>query len=121
MHELPVTEEILRVALEHAAKAGACRILAIHLTIGQLNTFVDESIQFYWDFIAASTAAEGARLEFQRVPATFSCGDCGSALPTGERFDRCPGCNSRNVELRSGTEFYVQAIEIDTGVCEATT
>ena len=47
MHELPVTESILEIALRHAQEAGARRITDLYLIIGQLSTIVDDSIQFY--------------------------------------------------------------------------
>ena len=62
MHELAVTEEILRVALEHAERAQATRITDIHLVIGTLSTVVDDSVQFYFDFLSPETIAAGAKL-----------------------------------------------------------
>ena len=47
MHELPVTESILEIALRHAQKADATRITDLHLVIGQLATLVDDSIFGY--------------------------------------------------------------------------
>ena len=47
MHELPVTEQIVEIVLDHARKAKAGRVLKINLVIGELSGFVGESIQFY--------------------------------------------------------------------------
>lgn len=47
MHELPFVQNLLRIALEHAEKAGAKRILALRLVIGQMSTIVDDAVQFY--------------------------------------------------------------------------
>ena len=52
MHELPVTESVLEIALRHAKGAGAERITNIYLVIGQLSSIVDDSIQFYWDIVS---------------------------------------------------------------------
>jgi hypothetical protein len=57
MHELPVTESILDIAVKHARQANAQRIADIYLVIGQLSSIVDDSIQFYWDIIAKDTLA----------------------------------------------------------------
>ena len=46
MHELAVTQSILEIALRHAERASARRILSINLVIGELTGFVDDSIQF---------------------------------------------------------------------------
>ena len=67
MHELSVTESLLKIALEHAANANAKRITDLHIVIGELASMVDDSIQFYWDIIAKDTIAEKAKLHFHRV------------------------------------------------------
>ena len=50
MHELPVTEGILAVALDAASRHHASRITTIDLVIGELGSIVDDSIQFYYGF-----------------------------------------------------------------------
>jgi hydrogenase nickel incorporation protein HypA/HybF len=73
MHELSVTENILEIALRHAAEAQANRITNLYLVIGQLSSIVDDSIQFYWDIITRGTPAEGAQLHFERIQTRLSC------------------------------------------------
>ncbi|MFN2270088.1 MAG: hydrogenase maturation nickel metallochaperone HypA, partial [Anaerolineae bacterium] len=51
MHELSITESILKIALRHAEQAGAKRITRLNLVIGELSGVVGESVQFYWDMI----------------------------------------------------------------------
>jgi hydrogenase nickel incorporation protein HypA/HybF len=63
MHELMVTESILEIALRHAGQAGAVRVTDLFLVVGDLSSIVDDSVQFYWDFVSEGTAAEGAPYE----------------------------------------------------------
>ncbi|HAX69543.1 MAG TPA: hydrogenase maturation nickel metallochaperone HypA, partial [Anaerolineae bacterium] len=48
MHELPVTQSLLKIALDHAEKANAKQITALNIVMGELSSMVDDSIQFYW-------------------------------------------------------------------------
>ena len=57
MHELSVTEALLEIALRHAQAAQARQITGLHVVIGQLSSVIDDSVQFYWDFVSAGTLA----------------------------------------------------------------
>jgi hydrogenase nickel incorporation protein HypA/HybF len=113
MHELPVTESILDIAVKHARQANAQRIADIYLVIGQLSTIVDDSIQFYWDIIAKDTLAEGACLHFRRIPAELACRDCGTRFSLNGEDYFCPNCHGVQVKIVSGEEFYLEAIDVE--------
>jgi hydrogenase nickel incorporation protein HypA/HybF len=114
MHELSVTQSILDIALRHAERAGAQRILAINLVIGELTGFVDDSIQFYFDFLSKDTLAQGARLNFERVRARVRCLACGAEyVPPGTRLWACPKCEALGSEVIAGREFSVASIEVE--------
>lgn len=112
MHELPVTQSILEIALKHAKKAEATRITDLYIIMGELSKLVDESIQFYWEIIAKETIAEGARLHFRIVPAEFQCMACFYKYkPDGEEFS-CPKCGAVGVKIIAGEEFSLEAIDV---------
>lgn len=112
MHELSITENLLDLALKHARDAGANRITDLHLVIGQLSSFVDDSIQFYWDTISQGTIAEGACLHFRRVRAECLCHSCGQRAELTPDFT-CPYCGSPALQVLTGDEFYLESIEVD--------
>ena len=113
MHELTVTQDILRIALEHAERADARRITDIHLVIGGLSSIVDDSIQFYFDFLSPDTLAEGAKLHFLRVPARLRCRECGHEFePQGMDWS-CPQCQSLGGEVMAGKEFFLDSLEVE--------
>jgi hydrogenase nickel incorporation protein HypA/HybF len=114
MHELPVTEGILSVALEAAQQNGARRIMAIDLVIGELAGIVDDSVQFYFDILSKDTIAEGAILRFRREPAVAACGDCGHQFPVEAPLTAiCPVCGGIRLHVSGGREFFVESIEVE--------
>jgi hydrogenase nickel incorporation protein HypA/HybF len=113
MHELAITEEILRITVEHAERAHAHRVTDINITIGDLSSVVDDSVQFYFDFSSPGTIAEGAKLHFRRVPARLRCRQCEKEFePDGMEW-HCPDCHSLAGDVIAGREFYLESIEVE--------
>lgn len=113
MHELPVTESILEITIRHARQANATRVTDLYLVIGQLSSIIDDSIQFYWDIVAKDTIAEGAQLHFRRIPTQFKCLNCEHIYSPEEDY-ACPECQSAQVKVTAGEEFFLESINIDS-------
>ena len=115
MHELPVTEEILKIAVRHAEKNRAKRIIRIHLAIGDLSDLIDEWVQRYFDYLSKDSIADGAKLDIERVPITVLCEKCNKPFEVDKKeMDfHCPKCGEKGAELLKGREFTVKSIEIE--------
>ena len=115
MHELPVTESILRIVLRHAETAQAKKVLSVSLRVGELSDILEEWLQRYFDYLSRGTIAEGAALCVERVPVTFRCSRCGNIFPVRVREARdsaCPGCGSAETALHTGRDFFIRHIEV---------
>ena len=113
MHELAVTQSMLDLALEYAGRAGAQRITRINLVVGEISGIVDESVQFYFDFVSKGTLAEGAQLAFERQPARLRCRACGHEFALQDGNWACPVCQAQGGEIIAGREFYMESIEVE--------
>ncbi len=113
MHELPITESLLEIALRHAEEADARRITRLNIVIGELSSIVDESVQFYWDIISEGTIAEGAELHFARVEGILRCLACGHTFPLNPESFTCPACGGKQVVAVGGDDFRLESIEIE--------
>jgi hydrogenase nickel incorporation protein HypA/HybF len=115
VHELPITEDILKIALTHGEKNGAKRIVRINLVIGELTDLIDEWVQRYFEYLAKDTVAAEAKLIIERVPITVMCGECHKPFEVDKKkLDfNCPVCGQKGTELIRGREFTVKSIEIE--------
>jgi hydrogenase nickel incorporation protein HypA/HybF len=113
MHELGITEQLLSLALRHAEQAGATRITALYLSIGEFSSVIDESLQFYWGMIAKGTIAEDAVLQFRRIQGMLRCTDCNTQGSIHEFENGCPGCGGIHTMISDGTQFHLESIEIE--------
>jgi hydrogenase nickel incorporation protein HypA/HybF len=113
MHELTITQAMLDIVLEQAQKASAKKVGAINLVIGELSGFVEESVRFYFDFLAKDTIAEGAVLNFKSVSPRARCQGCGKLFELREFDWSCPGCGGGDVEITAGKELSVESITVE--------
>lgn len=114
MHELPVTQGILKIALDASERSGARRILSIQLVIGEMSSVVDDSVQFYFSQISRGTPAENALLQFRREPTNILCLDCGQSFPACAPLPfECPRCGGVHLRADGRRDFYVESIEVE--------
>jgi hydrogenase nickel incorporation protein HypA/HybF len=115
MHELPITESILKIVLKHAEANRAEKVIAIHLQVGKLSDLEDDWIQRYFDYLSKGTLAEGAKLKIERTPVVMRCDACSTSYEVeiarmGDLV--CPACGEKGGTLLSGREYTVKEMEV---------
>jgi hydrogenase nickel incorporation protein HypA/HybF len=113
MHELAVTQAMLKIALDKAKEVNAKRITDINLVIGDLSGFIDDSVQFYFDFFTKDTIAEQAKLHFKRVPPKVCCRKCDTEFQPKTLPAICPSCQAVDAQIKAGQEFFIESMEVD--------
>ncbi len=113
MHEYPVTVEIVRIA-EETARARGGRVRHIRLVVGEDSGFIGESIQMYFDVVAAGTLCDGATLSIQGVKPLLRCDACGKLFERKRFSFTCPDCGGDGSPTEFGKEFYIDSVDIET-------
>jgi hydrogenase nickel incorporation protein HypA/HybF len=113
MHELAITESILKTSMEYAVKEKARKVTDVFLIIGKLSSYVDDSIQFYWDYVSKNTICSKSVLHFERISAKMKCSDCQIEFILNEELTPCPTCGSSRLKIISGDEFQIDSILIE--------
>jgi hydrogenase nickel incorporation protein HypA/HybF len=113
MHELSIMESALDLALDEAAKAGGTQVHVIKMRIGVLSGVVPEALEFAFGALTQGTAAEGARLDIEAVPARFWCAACSRQFEVPDLVGECPDCGQPSSDLRTGREMELASLEIE--------
>ena len=113
MHELSLTQNIVDLAIEHAARENAARVLSITLEIGALSGVVAEAVEFAFDVCSKGTLAEGAQLEIRHITGRGRCLDCHKEAEISNLTHLCPHCGSLALKTVQGQEMKFTEMEID--------
>jgi hydrogenase nickel incorporation protein HypA/HybF len=108
VHELAITQSVVDTIVE---RLGNARVIAVHLEIGRLSGVLPDALRFCFDLVAEGTPVEGARLRISEPPGDARCRACGAAFPVDDLVLLCQ-CGSADVELRSGQELRISAVEV---------
>ena len=113
MHELAITDEMIKLVVDQAGKAGMAKVEKIHLIVGKLTGYVNDSIQLYFDMLSEGTVAHGAKLFFSTIPGKLQCQSCQKTFELNQFEYICPACSGISVKLVAGNELRVESIEGD--------
>ena len=113
LHELSLTQNIVDLAIEHAAREEAKKILSITLEIGALSGVVAEAVEFAFDICSTDTLAEGADLKIRHITGKGRCLDCHKEAAIKTLTHVCPHCGSLALETVQGQEMKFTEMEID--------
>jgi hydrogenase nickel incorporation protein HypA/HybF len=109
MHELSIAESLVEIVSRHARGR---RVERVELKIGHLRQVVPSALEFAFELLADGSCIEGAELSIEQVPVTGRCRECGAEATMPELPLRCPSCGAVDLELLTGEELLVDALEL---------
>ena len=113
MHELALTKSLIELVEREAERQGFQRAVEIRMKLGEYSGVVPDYILDLFPKAARGTAAEGAALVFERVPACFACPVCGYEGPVQRREAKCPQCGGTSIRMTGGREFFVESLKVE--------
>ena len=110
MHELSLSSAIVNTVVKHA---DGRRVTVVELRVGKLRQVVPDTLAFCWTLVSEGTDLAGSVLDVERVPATLRCRVCDEQFTLdGTIAFVCPACKSLDVEVVSGEDFDVTALDL---------
>lgn len=114
MHELAVTENIIKICCEEVQRHEVQRVLEVRLDIGELKGLIPNCIQYYFDIASKGTPAEGAKLVINKIPITMKCKNCGLEKEAAPCIGfSCEKCGGQDFKMVKGNEFLIQSLEVE--------
>lgn len=113
MHEMSLAEGLLQLMQDAARRDGFGKVKTVWLEIGPLASVEPEALEFCFDVVTRGSIAEGARLEWLRLPLQGWCMQCSQAVPLAQWDDACPRCGSDQVQATGSSEMRVKELEVE--------
>ncbi len=117
MHELSVTQEIVRILVDEAERHGVKSVDSVKLSLGAFSTFQPYAVNFYFDILKKDhPMLKNTRLEIEVRPGECVCRECGKRFfseSLTQSLPVCPNCGSIFVEILSGRDFKILYMEVN--------
>lgn len=113
MHEMALTEGVLKVLEDQAGPQGYSKVKTVWLDIGDLSNVDPEAMRFCFDAVTRGSLAEGAALEIIRSPGQAWCMDCCDTVAISQRYDPCPRCGGHKLTVTGGDEMRIKELEVE--------
>jgi hydrogenase nickel incorporation protein HypA/HybF len=110
---MTITQGILDIVLDNAAKSGATKVNEVNIIVGSLSQVVPDCVQFYFEIMTKDTPAAGAVLNVKTIEAKARCRACHHEFAAEDMVMKCPRCGDLFSELLTGRELSVESIDID--------
>ena len=89
------------------------KLLRVHIVVGELRQIVPDFLQTAYEALSKDSPTEGSELVIHKRDARGKCKDCTWEGGIEDFVFICPSCGSFQLETLSGTELYLESLEVD--------
>lgn len=111
MHEMGITDAMLKTVDRILAKEGMEGANRIVVQVGDLSGVVPRFLEDCWEAVAAGTKYQDTELVVETVPGTARCEDCKREFTVDIDDLRCPDCRSVKLTPLTGRDLTICQIE----------
>ena len=113
MHELGLTDALLRMVRDIAKKEELEHVESITLEIGELSGVVPHYMADCWQAVIDGTPYAETELVIETVNGLIRCEDCGHEFSADLNRLWCPKCMGKRLTPLTGTDLMIKEIEGD--------
>ncbi len=111
MHEMSLAQSVIDSVLREMASRNLAAIKKIVLRIGPWSGVMADALQFNYDILRADTPLSGTELVIQETGLRVRCSACAQEFAVHDFLDRCPRCQSKQIQLIGGDEMDIAYLE----------
>ncbi|HUN40454.1 MAG TPA: hydrogenase maturation nickel metallochaperone HypA [Acetobacteraceae bacterium] len=109
MHELALSQSVVDLVAEHAAREGLRKVTRVILEIGTAAAVEPQALCFCFDLVAADTVVHGAELAIETVALRARCQRCLCEFSPAALYECCPECGGFDRIWLAGREMRVKS------------
>ena len=109
MHEYSIVQALIERVEQEAAARGAKRVVRLWVSLGELSGVEPQLLTTAYDTFRERTICEGAPMELERVPASWTCRRCACPVIGALRCEQC----QTPATLITGDEILLNRIEME--------
>lgn len=112
MHELSIAINIVDIATQETAKAGARDVTNLEIEVGTLSGVVIEALELALKEAVRNTVLEKTEITIVEVEARCRCNHCGEEYKAETLYEICPNCQSMDRTIIKGQELLVKSLQV---------
>jgi len=114
MHETALAQNIIDIAQETGRTHPEATIKTVRVIIGEMIAIVPELLHHAYDSLVSNTPLCQSKLDIKIIPVSAECMHCRRSFGVQEFEFSCPYCHSNRITVKSGNEFYIEELEVES-------
>jgi hydrogenase nickel incorporation protein HypA/HybF len=113
MHETAIAQDIIVIVNQSLKAQPEARLGVVRVSIGKMIAVVPELLRHAYNSIVFETPLQDSTLEIDIISITAQCQQCHQKFGLDEYEFLCPHCQSPDIHIKTGNEFYIKELEVE--------
>ena len=110
---MSIAAAVLDAVRAEAGRRPGSRVSRAGLRIGELSGVQADSLRFCLEALVSGTDMEPLAFDFELLPWTRKCKQCGQTFRVVDYQPACPACGSHDTEAAGGDEMELSYVEVE--------
>jgi len=113
MHELSISQSIIRVIEKSLPVGFSKKIIEINLAIGKLSGIEIESLVYAFSILRDNSVLKEAEILVKEIKGLAQCNECKFKFEINKFGIPCPLCESYSMKILNGKEMNIVSVKTE--------